>query len=114
MTDDLFLIVLFFIFDGAALIALGIPLLNERVPPNVVYGFRTKKTLSDEKIWYAVNRAAGKDMIAAGSVVIMSSLLVLLFGEWVDFVRAVAVLTGVVLIMLSRMVLNGFRMMNRM
>ena len=41
---------------GLLFIALSIPLIQERVPPNSTYGFRTAKSLSDSKIWYAINR----------------------------------------------------------
>ncbi|HYY41306.1 MAG TPA: SdpI family protein, partial [Pyrinomonadaceae bacterium] len=83
--EDLILLTLFFIVDGGLLIALGIPLLQGQVSPNSWYGFRTRKSLSDEKIWYAVNRSAGKDMILAGVLIIVSSIVLLMFGGRVSF-----------------------------
>ena len=38
----------------------------QKIKPNYLYGFRTKKTLSDEKIWYPANKYAGKVLIYAG------------------------------------------------
>jgi len=55
-----------FICAGVAFTALGIPLLRGRVSPNTTYGLRTAKTLSDERVWYAVNRVCGKDLALAG------------------------------------------------
>lgn len=46
---------------GVLFICLGIPLFLGRVRPNWWYGCRTKKTLSDVKVWYAVNRVTGRD-----------------------------------------------------
>lgn len=51
---------------GILIIALAIPMILEKVKPNPIYGFRTKKTLSDEKIWYPANKYSGKAMILAG------------------------------------------------
>jgi uncharacterized membrane protein len=65
---------LIFIAVGVVFLALGIPLLRGRISPNPTYGFRTAKTLSDERVWYAVNRVCGKDMVVAGIVVIVASL----------------------------------------
>jgi uncharacterized membrane protein len=48
---------------GLLFIALSILLIQERVPPNSFYGFRTGKSLSDPKIWYAINRISGIDCL---------------------------------------------------
>lgn len=45
---------------GLAVLALvGAPLAFGRVPPNGLYGVRTRRTLASKEAWYAVNRAAG-------------------------------------------------------
>jgi uncharacterized membrane protein len=57
-------------------IALAIPLILQKVPPNCVYGFRTRKTLSNEATWYKANRFFGCGLVAAA----LLSLLVLYVG----------------------------------
>ncbi|KAB2962289.1 MAG: hypothetical protein F9K18_10025 [Thermoanaerobaculia bacterium] len=57
-----------------ALIAL--PLALRRVRPNVVYGFRTRATLADEGLWYAVNARFGWAQLA-GSLAGAAAALVL-------------------------------------
>lgn len=47
---------LFAAVGGLSYIALGILLFRGRVKLNGFYGCRTTKTMSNEKIWYAVNR----------------------------------------------------------
>jgi uncharacterized membrane protein len=49
-------------------IAISIPLVLRKVPPNVVYGVRTRKTLSDARIWYEANYRGGVALIVAGIV----------------------------------------------
>ena len=57
-------------FDGLAalFVALGIPLMRRKVPPNPFYGFRTPSTLEDETLWYDVNAKSGADMVLVGVV----------------------------------------------
>ncbi len=50
------------------LIALAVPLILRKVPPNGFYGFRLPKTQSDPRIWYAANRAAGLNLVAGSSL----------------------------------------------
>jgi len=73
---------LIFLISGASmgiLIAgLAIPLILGKIKPNRLYGFRTKKTLSDEKIWYPANKYAGKIMIITGIIISIASLAVYL------------------------------------
>ena len=62
---------------GALIVILGIPLILEKVKPNSVYGFRTVKTMSDEKIWYPANKYSGKLMIITGMIMILASAILL-------------------------------------
>ena len=40
--------------------------------------------MSDERIWYAVNRITGRDLIGAGIFLMVSSVLVYIFGDHVN------------------------------
>ena len=56
-----------FAIPALLLFAVSVPLVMGVIPRNRLYGFRTKKTLSDDEIWYRVNRLAGiAIMIASG------------------------------------------------
>jgi uncharacterized membrane protein len=48
-------------------IAICIPLVLRKVPPNLFYGVRTRKTLSDPRIWYEANYKGGITL-AVGSM----------------------------------------------
>jgi uncharacterized membrane protein len=63
--------VLFFVaftLIGLLSIAISIPLLLGKVSPNMWYGFRTKKTVSDSSIWYKANKYMAKGFLILGLV----------------------------------------------
>ena len=66
---------------GLLFIALSLPLIQERVPPNSFYGFRTAKSLSDSKIWYEINRLSGIDLFIAGVLISLGSVAMLFLGQ---------------------------------
>lgn len=105
---------LLFAAVGLVFVGLGVPLLRGRVPPNMWYGCRTEKTLSDEKIWYAVNRVTGRDLIVAGLMLVVSSFAVFVFGRRMDPTHAVIILLSVLLLSVARMAVNSFRAAKRM
>ena len=63
------------VFVGMIEIILGMPLLLGKIKRNIFYGFRTPKTLSDDKIWEESNKKVGKDLIMAGVILTIASLL---------------------------------------
>ncbi|MGZ5618911.1 MAG: SdpI family protein [Usitatibacter sp.] len=51
------------------LIALAsIPLMLNAVPPNSVYGFRTRQTLTNRELWFRANRFAGCALFIASGI----------------------------------------------
>ena len=62
-------------FVPATLIAiLALPLALNLVPPNRIYGYRTRSTLANRELWFRINRVAGLTLIA-GSAVALSIYL---------------------------------------
>ena len=83
------------------ILALSIPMILDRVPPNGAYGFRTPKTLESEEVWYPANRAAGWFMLAAAVLSICFNLaLWWTFPEW-SLSRTVLWMSGGNMILLS-------------
>ncbi len=99
---------------GLLFAGLSVPLILGRVPPNHHYGFRTRKTLSDSKIWYEANRLSGHDLLVAGAVITASSLamLVLAQGWQPDYV--VFTLLAVMMLSLTGAVWHGHKILSRM
>jgi uncharacterized membrane protein len=57
-----------FAIPSLALFSFAVPLVLGLISPNRFYGVRTPRTLSDEGVWYAVNRAAGVAVMVASCV----------------------------------------------
>lgn len=53
----------------ALMALLSLPLILRWVPPNLFYGFRTPRTLSNPDIWYPANAFSGQLLLAAAVVV---------------------------------------------
>lgn len=107
-------LLLVFFGAGVALAGVGVPLLLGRVPPNSWYGCRTSRTLSDERVWYAVNRVTGLDLILAGVFVVISSLAVFAFGQSLGPDAAAAVMVSVILLSVFGMALHSSTVSRRL
>lgn len=105
---------LIFTAAGTLFICLGVPLFLGRVRPNWWYGCRTEKTLSDEKVWYAVNRVTGRDLTAGGIALVASSLALLVFGRRMNPNHAVIALLFILLLSVAIMVVDSYRTQKRM
>lgn len=79
-------------FSGSILmILLSLPMIFRRVPPNPLYGFRTRATLSDPDLWYAANAYAGKWLLADGLLfLLVVSAMRLFFSFSVDVFSTIA------------------------
>ncbi len=68
------ILMLLFLFSGALLAVLSVPLIMGKIPPNGLYGFRVKKTMENPHIWYPVNRYGGRWLLAAGLVLALAAV----------------------------------------
>ncbi|MEA2413760.1 MAG: hypothetical protein QOI58_417 [Thermoanaerobaculia bacterium] len=57
-----------FAIPALAFFILSIPLALGIIPRNRLYGFRTKRTLADDAVWYPVNRFAGFAIMIASAI----------------------------------------------
>ena len=90
-----------FTIPAVLILILSIPLALGIVPKNRLYGFRTRKTLSDDRIWYAANRFGGRALIAASLLYLVFSALLPYdknlqddFSVWVAHLAAFALPLG--------------------
>lgn len=85
----------------AALFAVSVPLARRRIRPNALYGFRTPKTLSSERVWYDSNayfgRVMGRTMsMSAGAQLLAFALTGPAFPLWGAMILTVASLIAVI------------------
>jgi hypothetical protein len=73
MTINMIGILLWWCSVGTIFIALGLPLWRQNIPPNYLYGFRTKKTRQTPEIWYDVNKYTGKQLFIFGCLLLLSA-----------------------------------------
>jgi len=66
---------------GFVSFAVGVPFLRGWIPRNRLAGFRTPKTLSNDRVWYEANRVAGRDMLIAGLVVMATAVVSALLAQ---------------------------------
>ncbi|MHC4837264.1 MAG: SdpI family protein [Planctomycetota bacterium] len=73
------MLVLMLVFTASGLLCAGlaVPLLRGKVPPNHLYGFRVKATLSHPEVWYPANRASARYLLAYGIACVVAAL-----GGW--------------------------------
>lgn len=78
------------------LVVIGVGNLLPRTRPNLAFGIRTERTLSNRRFWMETHRVAGYAAVAVGTVIALSGLL--LSGPMVGRVVGTAALvaTGVV------------------
>lgn len=78
---EVMFIILGWIITGVVFIALSVPLILRKIPPNSWYGFRTHQTLSNDNIWYSVNHMAGMDFMIVGFIIIIVACLTYVFSN---------------------------------
>jgi uncharacterized membrane protein len=77
---------IFLLMVSAVVFVLCIPLVLKLVPPNRLYGFRTRKTLSSPEIWYPANVFAGYALMIAAAV---TALIISCVPQVSEFAAAV-------------------------
>ncbi|MDI6796814.1 MAG: SdpI family protein [Desulfatibacillaceae bacterium] len=73
--------------SGILLIAVSIPLVFNKIPPNHFYGFRLKKAFESEQNWYAINHYGAKVMIVWSCIMIAAGEMVFRMGLTSPFVE---------------------------
>jgi len=105
---------LLFALVGILFVGLSIPLIQNRIPPNPYYGFRTNKSLSESKIWYEINHVSGIDLFIAGALITISSLTMLVFAQGWKREHVTLTLLLVMVLTLTGAAWHGFRVLRRM
>ena len=65
--------------------------------------------MSNERIWYAVNRVTGRDLIIGGIAVVIAAVCIYLFGQGINPSYAAAILLVVLVGSVLVMVVDSIR-----
>jgi uncharacterized membrane protein len=103
-----------FALVGLLFIGISIPLILGKVPPNSLYGCRTRRTLSNPRIWYEANHISGKDFLISGVLVFAASIAMLVFGQGMNPDHAVVTLLSVMLLSIAVVAWRCFKVGRRM
>ena len=69
-------LMLLYVGSGLLLTILAVPLIRRKIKPNGLYGFRTKTTMENPKLWYKVNEYSGRRLLVAGIGTMVASLVI--------------------------------------
>jgi hypothetical protein len=87
---------LLFLAVAGLIAALAVPLRRGSVRPNWWYGFRTRSTVHDPRLWYPVNQFAARQLLGATAVQAATNAVVLVWLRDRLSVEQVAVIGTVV------------------
>lgn len=60
--------------SGLLISLLAIPMILRRVPPNGLYGVRTKASFASESDWYRINAIGGRNLAAGGILILVTGI----------------------------------------
>lgn len=61
--------------SGILIVLLAIPMILRRVPPNSLYGVRTKASFASDSDWYRINAIGGRYLAVAGIVIFLVGMV---------------------------------------
>lgn len=61
--------------SGLLIVLFAIPLILGRVPPNEIYGIRTRAAFASESDWYRINRIGGRYLAISGFVILLTGVV---------------------------------------
>ena len=56
--------------SGLLITLLSVPLILHRVPPNSIYGIRTKASFASDSEWYRINEIGGRYLTLSGIIIL--------------------------------------------
>jgi hypothetical protein len=103
-------IIICYLAVALSLAGLGHPLAKRKVARNVLYGFRSPATLSDDTVWYEVNARAGRALRNLGLVLIPVTLLT----AWMPLMMCLVVCNVVLIVPLIVITVRNWTLANRL
>jgi len=108
------IIIISMAFIGLIEIIVAIPMLKEKIKPNIWYGFKTTKTLSDPEIWYKANKYAARELIISGILLLITSSILYIFKNMICFNFFSIISLIILTISIILMTLRSFRYLKKL
>jgi uncharacterized membrane protein len=105
---------LWWMLAGFLFIAISLPLIYQKVPPNRLYGFRVRKTLSNPRIWYAANRITGIDLLLTGILLVLTAALTTILSLFLPQSWLTALNYAVFMLALAATVIHSFWVLSKL
>jgi uncharacterized membrane protein len=106
---EITIVTLSFTTVGVLFVGFGVPLFQRRIPPNIWYGCRTRKSLSDKNVWFDVNETMGRDMIVTGVVVLIATIFIFFARHKLSEHLMVLIPVAATILGVVRMLINSLR-----
>ena len=103
--------ILLFIAVGILFVALAVPMIRRRVPPNALYGLRVPATFADESVWYEANARSGRDLLGLG---LLTGMLALVLPFLVSDPAYSLLMAGILIAGALGLAVRGWRTANRL
>jgi uncharacterized membrane protein len=69
------LVAIIILILGIIVALLSVPLVRGKVPPNAVYGIRTRLAFASEANWYKINKFGGKVFLGVAVIIALVGLI---------------------------------------
>ena len=100
--------------SGLLMAVLGMPMALGRVRRNSLYGFRTRKTLSSDHVWFLANRYSGRALVSAGLMMMVAAVPFFFIASLLGPTIAAWVMLAVLAVPMAWMVVKSFRYLARL
>jgi uncharacterized membrane protein len=103
------LVAIIILISGIIVALVSVPLVRGKVPPNAIYGIRTKFAFASEENWYRINKFGGKVFLGVAIIITFVGLIGLFlpnesmkaYGIVAAGISLVSVLGATLIIMLA-------------
>jgi hypothetical protein len=102
-----------YLLVGLLLAVLSLPLVFRMIPPNRWYGFRVRRTLENEEVWYAVNEYSGGWLFSVGVLVAVATVALYFLPGLTDDLYAMT-MTGILIVGNAVALVQSFRFLWRL
>ncbi|HSJ55499.1 MAG TPA: SdpI family protein [Anaerolineae bacterium] len=73
--DDRLFLLLLYLGAGLLLAGLAVPLILQKIGPNIFYGFRLPRAFESRETWFAVNKYGGRLLLRVAVLLVLAAVI---------------------------------------